>query len=255
MSETPAADAPAATLPPLYRRPEVLRLDRHGKAGLRPLSGYGFAAGLTAVPLNVAEFGRAAVSFPIVFGGRETLSPVAIVGVRREQNLFVHPDGAWEPDTHVPAYLARFPYILTRAEDDPDRVLLCIEAESDRIAPEAAAEEGAAPFFEGSEPAAEAKRGLQLCLDWQRQAQVTEAAVKALREAEVLVPREGRVDLPGGETLRLTDFHVVDEAALNKLPDEAFLKLRATGALAAAYCQLASQQTWPRLIRLANARK
>ena len=45
----------------------------------------------------------------------------------------------------------------------------------------------------------------------------------------------------------------IDEAALNALPDEAFLELRRAGALLIAYGQLLSMQHLPLLGQLADA--
>jgi hypothetical protein len=57
------------------------------------------------------------------------------------------------------------------------------------------------------------------------------------------------VTLDSGEVLNLTDFQVVDEAALNALGDSDFLDLRKSGALAMIYCHLASSNSWNALAR------
>lgn len=252
MSQPQPAGGP---LPLLYHRPEVLDAARHARLGLRPQTDWSFAAAANAVPLTLSEFARAAVSFPIVFAvGRQSLSPVAVTGLRGGQNLFVRPDGAWEPDAHVPAYLRRVPFILTRPDDGTDEVLLCLDLDSPRVAPDVTAED-AAPLFADGAPTDHARRAMDFCLDYQRHAMATDAVVTALREAGVLVLREGKVDLAGGETLTLTDFEVVDEAALNALPPDRFLALREAGALPAAWCQMISMQCWGRLTRLAEARR
>jgi hypothetical protein len=252
-AETPAEDgggAPPRTLPLFYARPEVIEAGRHKAVRLAPHDGYGFAAGATAIPVNVAEFAKAAVTYPVVFAGRETLSPVVVTGLRRGQNLFVGEDGAWEAQAYVPAYARRYPFILTRPDPKREQVMLCLDMASPRVTED----EAARPLFEGDEPSELARNALDFCLTFQRQAMATEAVTAALREAGVLQAQRGEVSLPGGESLRLTDFHVVDEAALNALSDEAWLELRRTGAVAAAYCQLVSMNNWQALSRRAEAR-
>jgi hypothetical protein len=54
--------------------------------------------------------------------------------------------------------------------------------------------------------------------------------------------------------LNVTDFQVVDEAALNALSDSDFLDLRKSGALAMIYCHLASSNSWSALAHQAQAR-
>lgn len=259
MTDAEAEDAPdgateAATRrpPPLfYRRPEVIEATRHRKVRLAPHDGYGFAAEATAIPLNVAEFAKAAVTYPIVFAGREALSPVAVTGLRRDRNLFVGPDGAWEPLAYVPAYARRHPFILTRPDPKREQVMLCLDMASPRVTE---AEDGRALFDAEGAPSEFARNALDFCLTFQRQAMATEAVTEALREAGVLRAQRGEIALAGGESLRLTDFQVIDEAALNALSDEAWLTLRRSGAAAAAYCQLVSMNNWQALSRRAEAR-
>lgn len=249
MSETAEETGATKALPLFYGRPEVIEIARHRGVGLSPHDGYGFAAGATALPLNVAEFAKAASCYPIVFAGKAALSPVAVVGMRQGQNLFVGPDGAWEAGAYVPAYARRYPFILTRPDPEKDQVMLCLDAASPRVRTDG---EGA-PLFDGDAPSEHAKNALEFCMTFHRQALATEQVSAALGEAGVLQRQEGTVELSGGESLKLTDFHVVDEAALNALPDEAWLALRAQGALAAAYCQLVSMNAWAGLSRRAEA--
>jgi hypothetical protein len=64
-------------------------------------------------------------------------------------------------------------------------------------------------------------------------------AVAALAEAGVIKPWPLTVPV-GNQNVTLSGFHRIDEAALNALGDEHFLKLRKASALAIAYAQLFS---------------
>ena len=244
------SEAAGRGLPLFYRRVEALEAGRHAVMGLSAHDGFAFAARANAAPLNVTEFARAAVCFPIVFAGRDAPAPVAVLGLRRDENLLVGPDGMWEPGAYVPAYLRRYPFILTRPEGDAPNALLCVDADCPRVV-----DGGEAPFFDGDEPSETSKNALEFCLAFQRHAAATERAAKRLRELDLLSPQQGKVEMADGEALRLTDFHVVDEKKLNALSDEQLLSLRADGALAAAYCQMVSMNNWSKLARLAETRK
>jgi len=63
--------------------------------------------------------------------------------------------------------------------------------------------------------------------------------VDALQAAELIQPWPRNLQ-QGENTVPVEGFHRIDEAALNALPDEAFLALRKTGALPLAYAQLLS---------------
>lgn len=237
--------------PLFYERPEVLEAGRHGHLGLAPHDGYAFARDATSLPLNVAEFARAAVTYPIVFAGRgDRLSPVAVTGLRRGENLFVDAAGAWAEDAYVPGYARRHPFMLARTGADEGQVALCADMASPRLVAE-----GGRPLFEDGRPARAAEDALEFCVTYQRQALASELIADTLRELGVLEPQEGEITLGTGESLQLVDFHVVDEAALNALSDADWLRLRACGGVAAAYCHVVSLNNWTRLSRLAEARR
>ncbi len=243
--QTDRPDAAAAQLL-FYGRPEVLDANRHGDLGLAPHDGYAFGAGTNALPLNAAEFGRAAVWYPIVFS-RDTCAPLAVTGLRKGENLFVDDRGRFAPGAYVPAYLRRYPFVLTRASDDPDQVLLCIDRASPRLRPDAGDR-----LFDADGPTATTRAAMEFCLSYQRQALATDHVVAALKAADLLVEKTGEVELEDGGRLRLTDFLTVDEARLNALDAEALGRLRDAGALSAAYCQLVSMNCFGRLGAMAG---
>ncbi|MEC9435516.1 MAG: SapC family protein [Pseudomonadota bacterium] len=240
----------AAALPQFYAGAEPLDRNRHAGLRLRPHAGFGFAASAVAVPLLTSEFALAAVSMPIVFAGEDRPRPVAVTGLRAGRNLFVEPDGAWARNVHIPAHLRRTPFLLMTAparegEAEP-RLLLGIDPHSPRFS-EDPTEPGAAPLFVDGEPSPETLNARDFCLAHHRDMEATNRAADALAEAGLLIAQHGKVELPDGEVLRLTDFKVVDEAKLNALPDAELGRLRACGALAAAYCHLVSLNSFPAL--------
>lgn len=247
-----APETPAARLPLFYARPEVLEARRHAGLRLKPHPGFGFAAKANAIPLNVAEFAKAAVDYPIVFAGTTTLAPLAVTGLRAGENLFVDAAGSWAPGVYVPAYARRYPFILTRPKPEVDQVMLCMDMESARVGGEG--DEGAALFEDGG-PSEHAKNAMNFCLEFQRHATATEEIAGILGAEGLLAAQSGKVELSDGEQLRLTDFQIVDEKKLNDVPAERLGELRRKGVLGAAYCQLVSMNNWPKLSRLAEARK
>jgi hypothetical protein len=250
VTKVDATAAPARPSPLFYATPEVLEASRHGKLGLKGPENFAFTAKANAIPLNMAEFAQAGVWYPIVFSGKDTISPVAVVGIRKDENLFLNASNKWQPGAYVPAYVRRHPFILTRPDVAKDQVLLCIDRASDRIV------EGEGDMFFADAKATETTtNAMDFCLNFQRQAMATEQVTGVLREHELLLTQTGTLDLPGGEVVRLTDFMIVDEKKMNALSDEAFLDLRKRGALAMAYCQMMSMNNWGRLTSRAAARK
>ena len=73
-----------------------------------------FAMSTHSVPLTGAEFGLAARDLLIVFAGADAASagPIALLGLRQNENLYVDAQGQWAPDIYVPAFVRRYPFVL-----------------------------------------------------------------------------------------------------------------------------------------------
>ncbi len=246
----------AVDMPPFYSAPEALNPSRHGASGLLIPRGFAFAAGGHAIPLAAGEMPAAMRSYPIVFGGPEHM-PVAITGIRAGENLFVEADGAWSAPHYVPAYVRRYPFILAGAAE-AEKLTLCIEPDAERVVsllrPAVAGTMQGEAFFSGNEPTETTRRALAFCEEFQGMINATRRMTALIADAGLLHQRQGRVTLTGGETVNITDFSVVDEAAFNALPDERYLELRRAGALALVYCHLASMNSWQSLIYQAGLR-
>ena len=87
--------------------PVPLSLERHGDKSINLKRRFGFAANTNMVPVNMQEFSRVAISYPIVFTESAPASAIAILGLRQGQNLFVDDAGAWDGGVYVPAYVRR----------------------------------------------------------------------------------------------------------------------------------------------------
>ena len=78
-----------------YSKPEPLSRELHGRIGLKRVdSPFAFARTSNVVPLTVAEFPLAGLSYPIIFAG-ERRQPLAVMGVGQGPNLFVGDNGAF----------------------------------------------------------------------------------------------------------------------------------------------------------------
>ena len=246
-------------LPMFYHRPEALHPARHGRLSLVTKPNFSFAATAHAIPIMASEMPAAMRSYPIVFVGPQK-SPVIVTGLRQNENLFVEPDGSWSAPHYVPAYVRRYPFVLAEDKQPAERLTLCIDRESDRIVETMAAalmgdDAGTVPLFDGAEPSQATRGALEFCNQFQMGFAATRKIIEGIDALDLFVTRKSTVTLEGREVLNLTDFQVVDEAALNALGDDDFLKLRKSGALAMIYCHLASSNSWNSLAFQAKSRK
>ena len=110
----------------LYAEVTPVSKNKHLDLCVKTGVSYEFARSANTLPLMAIEFPSAAPEYPIVFAGKEgQVMPIAILGVKDRQNLFITDDGAMDAN-YIPAVLRRYPFIFSTAKNDTD-FLLCID--------------------------------------------------------------------------------------------------------------------------------
>ena len=238
-----------AKLPLFYTAPRPLDAERHAGKSIKSKTSYSFASETNAVPLTVAEFPRAMRHYPIVFASDSPAMPLAVLGLRNAENVFVGEDGSWQPGCYIPAYIRRVPFIFLESADKLN-FTLCVDEASEFLVEESDAQ----PLFTDGKPSEVTDNALKFCSAYQGQSTATRELVAALDEHDLLVPNQAGVTLASGEKMSLSGFRVIDEKKLTALPGEKFLDWRERGWLAPIYAQMLSSAAWQTLIDLAAQR-
>jgi hypothetical protein len=225
--------------PMFYDKPVVLNVNEHAALRLKDEITAGFARNAVAVPLTLPEFALAARFYPICFS-TETSQPLAVMGVKEGENLFVTESGAWKAGTYVPAYIRRYPFIL--AEATTDQVMLAMQDDAEVLNPD----EGWNLFEEGK-PSARALAALDFCRNYLAGVQATDAWVKAIGEAGLLVERKANFQPDVGEASSVRGFRTIDEAKLRALPDAVIGEWNRRDWLAPIFAHVQSMTQWPEL--------
>ena len=236
-----------------YSKPEPLSPEMHGTLGVNPVEKpYAFVGASHVVPLTVTEFAPAALSYPVVFLG-DVKQPVAVMGLRQTENLYVTAQGDFRPEAYIPAYVRRYPFVFA---NDPaqKRLILCI----DRAAP-FIVEGGQAPLFVDGKPSDYVNQAMEFCNNFEQERLRTESFVKLLTDLDLFDVREAVFtprDANGqpGQPQKLADYFAVSEEKLKALASEKLAELRDNGALGQIYAHLVSLLGWDRLIALAFER-
>jgi hypothetical protein len=231
-----------------YRRPEPLSIELHRNLGVKQIAApFAFLRTAHAVPITVSEFGLASICYPIIFVGQEK-TPVAVMGVRQGENEFVDAQGNPDPDSYMPAFVRRYPFVFA-SDPQTDRLLLCIDREAAMIS-----DQPDVPLFEGDKPSRFTEEAVEFCKEFERQrrasVEFSELCDKmGLFEQKTVsfTPRDPNGNQ--GETQKIADYFAISEEKLANLPDAQFLELRNTGALAAMYAHLVSLMNWQRVIQ------
>ncbi len=255
MENTPGADqAQLAGNVLFYRNPQPLSPEQHAALGVKEIAQpFDFLRKAHAVPITVTEFGMAASAYPIIFVGDET-TPVVVMGVRQNENLFVTDDGKTDPDFYIPAFVRRYPFVFA-SDKDSDRLLLCVDRDAPMVS-----NQPDIPFFENGEATAFTNNAVEFCKEFERQRRATTDFSAILKKYDLLEqktvafqPRDQQGNAVG-EQQKIADYLAISEEKLNALPDDKFNELRSNGALGAIYAHILSLLNWQRVIQRAVQR-
>ena len=225
----------------------VNKADHIGRTWSRPAN-YFFASSETVAALAAAEVARAALAMPIAFVSREEdVLPVAVLGFRPSQNLFVAPDGRWA-GTYIPAAFRAYPFVLAKSGNE--QFSLCVDEGSGLLDSDI----GGEPFFcDDGNPAKAIADTMEFLVKTRHSYDAVTLAAGVLKahgllEAWPIKVKDGEQEQDVSGLLR------VNEKSLNMLEGDALFALSKAGALALAYAQLLSMQNIHLLSRLSQAR-
>ena len=241
--------APDNKFPLFYKNPMPLDAQRHGTLGLKKDFGLDYTREINAVPINLIEFPQICHFYPIAFSPDENATPVAILGLRDNENLFLNKSGEWLSNSYIPAYIRRYPFIFSEMPGS-DQLTLCIDYSDDTTI-----EGGDQPFFEADgQPSSLSKNALEFCKSYHAAARQTVEFSKALQEQDMLVVRQAEITVPDGRRINFSGFRIIDEQKLANLDDKIFIEWRQKGWLPFIYAHLFSGRQWQTLTRLLNDR-
>lgn len=236
-----------------YGQPEPLSIETHGSLGVNQVAKpWAFVSQSHIVPLTVTEFAPAALSYPIIFIG-DAKTPVAVMGLRAGDNLFVDAAGDIRGESYIPAYARRYPFVYAN-DDAAKRMILCIDRKAPFIG-----ENAEIPFFEDGKPSAYTQKAMDFCNNFEQERMRTDSFVQLLITLDMFETREAtftpRNELgEPGQPQKLAEYFAISEAKLAALSTEKLVELRDNGALGQIYAHLISLLGWDRLIAMTFAR-
>ena len=234
-----------------YQKPVPLNKKEHQNKKIKSDGqSYTFAAKTNSVILAGVEFSEAAKEYPIVFAeAGESVIPVAMLGLRNEENLYVDESGKWDA-RYIPAFVRRYPFVLAQAGETDQRVV-CIDETFEGFN-----DDEGEPLFDGEEPSPLLKQALEFLTEYQNQYLRTEAFVMRLRENDLLMALNAKIDMTDGQQFAMTGLLAVDERKLLQMADDKALELFRSGELSWIYCHLMSLGSMGRMVdRIAERSK
>jgi hypothetical protein len=232
-------------MPLFYKNPLPLDASRHANLALKKNFGLSFTRNVNAVPINMIEMPQICHFYPIAFAPDESATPVAILGLRDNENLFLNGKGEWEAETYIPAYIRRYPFIFSEIPNS-DQLTLCMDMDSS-----VTEENGEQRFFDKEgKPTDLSNNALEFCKSYHAAARQTVEFSSLLNELDLLVVRQAEIVAPNNRKINFSGFRIIDEQKLAQLDDKKFLELRTKGFLPFIYSHLFSGAQWQRLTKL-----
>lgn len=237
-----------------YERPVPLNRTQHKDLRLKSIPGVKFAAAAHSVPLTGAEFPIAARDVPILFAGQsmEDAGPMALLGLRQNENLLVDESGHWAQGVYVPAFVRRYPFILAEkpagAEGDDFTVFL------DEAYEGFGHEEGERLFKEDGSDSEMLANAVGFLGEFQQHVARTHWFMDQLRKHQLLEPRNIRLE-KDGNAINLNGLFVVNEEKLRQLDEKTAHEFLKEGVLGWIYAHLLSLPNIDRLAQRLDQRE
>jgi hypothetical protein len=220
----------------IYQSAAPIMAARHKNSSVEAVPGYGFSAGINAVPLMAVEFLRAATEYAIVFTPNgDEVAPAVVLGIKGDQNLYLGDDAKWKAK-YIPAFIRRYPFVFSTGADR-QMLTLCIDESYPGINTEG---RGQRLFGDDGKPTPYVDAVLKFLQEYQAQYERTRIFCKRVKELGLLEPMQAQVVTPQNNKLTLSGFLGVNRNKLRALEGEALTKLVKTDELELLYLHLYS---------------
>lgn len=211
---------------------------------------FSFARDTTAVLIAGAEFAEAGREYPVVFirGQDKQMRPVALLGVRDGENLFVDEQGKWDA-RYIPAFVRRYPFVMAEGGAQ-GQLVVCIDESCAALN----ADHGELLINAEGQMEPRMNELMQFLQNFQQEFARTEMLARQLDELGLFIQQGARFDTNTGETYQLNDFYLIDEAKFGQIEDAKLPGLFRSGALGLVYLHLASLGNMRKLLDRVSAR-
>lgn len=150
------------------------------------------------------------------------------------------------PGAYIPAYIRAYPFLFIEDKAKGQRVV-GIEAETPRLRTDRGV-----PLFQNGQPTKALTDAISLSESLRNS--LTQAAAWAadLATADILEPRQAKIEFTAGPTVEIGGFLSVNREKLDAVPAARFLSWRGAGWLPPLYAHMFSGGNWPSFIELAS---
>jgi hypothetical protein len=220
----------------IYDELHALDRERHLNWSIKAGDDCSFAREVNSVPLLAAEFAKAAENYPIIFAGTtESVLPCVVLGLQKNQNLFVTDDGKWDTD-YLPAFIRRYPFVFSESPEN-SQFILCIDEDFSGCNQDGKGER----LFDSEGQQTNYLEGVVKFLkDYQLSHQATTHFCKQLIELDLLEEVRATYTGPNAQPGVLTGFYAVKREKIKELADDKLVQMVKSDALELIYYHILS---------------
>jgi len=224
--------------PLFYKKIVPLNKETHAGWSVEAVSNFKHTAETNSLYIAAIEFTKAAIEYPIVFGtgDDETVFPVAILGLRKNENLYLNKKGEWLAN-YVPAYVRRYPFILATGEEASGNFTVCIDEDCPGFNKKG---KGTRLFDDDGNESELLKNSVEFLKEYQNHIQLTTLFCNNIKELGLLEPMKADVKMADGEEISLGGFMGINREKLKALDSEKMVNLVKTDQMELIYAHLTS---------------
>jgi len=232
--------------PLFYKNIVPLNKEVHGDWSIEAVSNYKHTSETNSLYIAAVEFIKAANEYPIVFGiaEDESVFPVVILGLRKNENLYVNKKGEWLAN-YVPAYVRRYPFILATGENEPKQFTVCIDDDCPGFNKKGKGTglfkgKGTGLFDKDGNESDLLKSSVEFLKEYQNHIQLTTLFCNNIKDLGLLEPMKADIKLADGEEISLGGFMGINREKLKALASETIENLVKTDQMELIYAHLIS---------------
>ncbi len=243
-----------------YEQPVPLNRTDHKDLRLKSVSNVKFARNTHSVPLTGVEFGVAARDLLIVFAGSTMAEsgPIALLGLRQNENLYIDADGNWAPNTYIPAFVRRYPFVLAEkpAAQEGDDFTVFLDERYEGFNDS----EGERLFKEDGTDSEMLTNAVGFLGEFQQNVGRTKWFMEQLIKNDLLEPRSVRLQKDGvdgkeGTAINLNGLFMINEDKLRALDEKVMQEFVREGVMGWVYAHLLSLINIDRLAQRLEVRE
>jgi hypothetical protein len=224
--------------PLFYKKVVPLNNEVHNELHIDNIEGYQHTKETNSVYIAAVEFLKISKEYPIVFTqrGDGKVFPVALLGLKTNENLFVDDTGNWTAN-YIPAYVRRYPFLLATPDEKEANFTVCIDESFPGFN---TAKEGSPLFDETGKQLEILNQAIEFLKDYQSHVQLTTLFCENLSKLDILEPMQANIKSADGDKSSLGGFMGVNRDKLKALKPTQLAELVKTDQMELICAHLAS---------------